>query len=113
MELEIDCGGESSAKARQLLDLANAEEALIYIKRDGSLDDGWEIVTHPMSLDFHRTRMPWAALMRKAAEGPLDIQSIGRLLEERDRLYRYQLGDGFGEHIVGPDGTIREGGEPR
>lgn len=68
VELEIDCGGESSAKARQLLDLANAEEELIYIKRDGSLDDGCEIVTHPMSLAFHRTRMPWAALMRKAAE---------------------------------------------
>ena len=45
--------------------------------------------------------------MRKAAEGPLDLRSIGGLLEERDRLYRYQLGDGFGDHIVGPDGTVR------
>ena len=48
-----------------------------------------------------------SVLMRKAAEGPLGIQAVGDLLGERDRLYRYQLGDGFGDHIVGPDGTVR------
>ena len=67
VEPEIDGGGESSYKARQLLDLANTEDELIYIKRDGSLDEGLEIVTYPMSLDYHRSRIPWEALMRKAS----------------------------------------------
>lgn len=48
-----------------------------------------------------------SALMREAAKGPLDPAAIRRALEERDRLYRYQDGDGFGEHTVGPNGEIK------
>lgn len=47
-----------------------------------------------------------AALMREAAKGPIGIEAAGRLLEEQNRLYRYQDGDGFGEHVVGPNGEI-------
>lgn len=38
----------------------------IYIKCDGSLDDGMEIVTHPMTLDYHRNHMPWKEIMGEA-----------------------------------------------
>ena len=39
---------------------------LIYCKHDGSLNDGFEIVTHPMTLDFHENNMPWAEIMEEA-----------------------------------------------
>ena len=57
VELEIDKGGEDSHNAQTLLDIANADEEKIYCKHDGSLNDGFEIVSHPMSLDYHINNM--------------------------------------------------------
>ncbi len=66
VELEIDKGGHYNDNADILLDTANAYDELIYIKSDGSLDDGMEIVTHPMTLDYHMNDMPWLEIMNKA-----------------------------------------------
>ena len=66
VELEIDCGGESPANAGELLMVGNQAADHIYIKHDGSLSNGFEIVTHPMSLDYHLHHMPWAQLCRRA-----------------------------------------------
>lgn len=66
VELEIDGAGEDRDNARELLGIANRENQLIYCKHDGSLDDGFEIVTHPMSLEFHQNTMPWAELLQEA-----------------------------------------------
>lgn len=68
VELEIDGAGECGANARQVLGVANTDEEKIYCKHDGSLDDGFEIVTHPMTLDYHSTHMPWPEVMDKALE---------------------------------------------
>ena len=68
VELEIDEGGESNDHAAELLNLANRSQDLIYIKHDGSLDDGFEIVTHPMSLAFQLREMPWEQILRSAVE---------------------------------------------
>ena len=68
VELEIDGSGEYTPNARQILDIANGSGELIYCKHDGSLDDGFEIVTHPMSLEFHRHGMPWQEVMHRAVE---------------------------------------------
>lgn len=38
----------------------------IYIKTDSSLDEGFEIVTHPMTLDYHMNNMPWEDVAKKA-----------------------------------------------
>lgn len=54
-----DCG--------TLLHIANANGERMYIKHDGSLDDGLELVTHPLSLAEHLHRFPWEALCKKAA----------------------------------------------
>lgn len=67
VELEIDRGGELSSNAREILNIANEENELAYCKHDGSLNDGFEIVTHPMTLSFHQKEMPWAAILEKAA----------------------------------------------
>lgn len=67
VEVELDCGGESNSKANQLLEIGNDSAEHIYCKHDGSLDDGFEIVTHPMTLDYHKTQMPWQAVLQRAA----------------------------------------------
>lgn len=66
VELEIDGAGERASHALALLNIANRNGDCAYIKHDGSLDDGLEIVTHPMSLEYHLREMPWEALCRKA-----------------------------------------------
>ncbi len=66
VELEIDEGGKIGENAEKLIDLANVMYEHIYIKSDGSLNDGMEIVTHPMTLTYHKTNMPWERLCAKA-----------------------------------------------
>jgi len=66
VELEIDGGGEDSDNAREILNIGNADGEMIYCKHDGSLDEGIEIVTHPMTLEFHRNEMPWQKILRKS-----------------------------------------------
>lgn len=68
VELEIDRGGESESNARTLLSIANSLEELMYCKHDGSLDDGIELVTHPLSLTYHLEIMPWRELLKKAVD---------------------------------------------
>ena len=67
VELEIDGGGESTPHAVELLSIANREGKHAYIKHDGSLEEGLEIVTHPMSLEYQQKKMPWEAVCRRAA----------------------------------------------
>lgn len=66
VELEIDDGGESDGNAKLLFDIANKDSNNIYIKHDGSIDEGMELVTHPMSLQYHLNSMPWHDVMDKA-----------------------------------------------
>ena len=65
VELEIDGAGKDSDNADELLVIANREQEHIYIKGDGSLDDGMELVTYPMSLEYHK-HFCWADIMKKA-----------------------------------------------
>lgn len=66
VELEIDGAGESNPSARKILEIANAEGQRLYCKHDGSLDDGFELVTHPMTLAYHLKEMPWEKILNKA-----------------------------------------------
>lgn len=59
VELEVDGAGESYSNASTVLAEANACEEYAYCKHDGSLDNGFEIVTHPMSLEYQCHHMPW------------------------------------------------------
>lgn len=56
VELECD-GGDSVADA--LADIDRITDRC-YCKHDGSLSDGYEIVTHPGTLAWHKERFPWA-----------------------------------------------------
>ena len=68
VELEIDGAGEDCDNADEILDIGNMQLENIYRKHDGSLDDGFEIVTHPMSLDYHINEMPWLNVLGKAQQ---------------------------------------------
>ena len=68
VELEIDHGGTVSSHAKQLLEIANQDAENLYIKTDGSLDEGLELVTHPMTLEYQLNEMPWAEVLRKAQD---------------------------------------------
>ena len=65
VELEIDGAGKDSDNADELLLIANKDAERVYIKGDGSLDDGLEIVTHPMTLNYHKG-FCWQEVMSKA-----------------------------------------------
>ncbi len=68
VELEVDNGGEDKDNAQKLLDIANKDEEIIYCKHDGSINYGFEIVSHPMTLDYHTNNMNWLEVFHKAVE---------------------------------------------
>ena len=67
VELEIDEGGERDENARHLIRTANGNGLEhLYIKHDGSLESGLELVSHPMALNYHMSEMPWASILAEA-----------------------------------------------
>ena len=81
VELETDRGKRSDARnpnidgalqameemlRRTSQELGIPQDSMFYFKEDGSLRHGMEIVSHPATLDFHRTSMPWKEVMRIA-----------------------------------------------
>ena len=66
VELEVDDGGKDNDNAYRLKNIGNAQLETIYIKSDGSLDDGFEIVSHPMTLDYHTEEMNWKGIFQEA-----------------------------------------------
>jgi hypothetical protein len=65
VELEVDEGGESTSNAQEVLNILNQAREHVYIKHDGSLRDGFEIVSHPATLEYHLNDIPWNDAMRK------------------------------------------------
>lgn len=63
VELEVDDGCDREDTAKDLSEIANEKGERIYIKQDGSLDSGIEIVTHPMTLDYHKDDFCWGELV--------------------------------------------------
>lgn len=58
VELEIDGGLDCDRCAHDIADDANGA---VYIKHDGSLAEGIEIVSHPATLDAHINTFDWAS----------------------------------------------------
>lgn len=66
VELEIDGAGEDSDNAGELLDIDGHDR--IYCKHDGSLNEGFEIVSHPCTLKYHCENMSWFDIMQRAVK---------------------------------------------
>ena len=45
-----------------LTTMNNAPEDIVYLKDDGSLSNGFEIVTHPMTLDYAMNHLKWGGI---------------------------------------------------
>ena len=67
VELEIEFKGNIKEDNQKIIDtvsnLYNKLGTRGYLKFDGSLEDGIEIVTHPMSLQYHQEVFPWKDLL--------------------------------------------------
>ncbi len=66
IELEIDKGGENEENATKILDIANSIADHLYCKHDGSIENGFELVSHPMSYEYHLNNMNWREVFDKA-----------------------------------------------
>ena len=62
VELEIGKGGYSNVNAEVIM----AGKSELYAKEDGSVDQGFELVTHPMSIDYHLNEFGWEGIMDRA-----------------------------------------------
>ena len=64
--VELECD-----KGRNIYEAMHETYALtdrLYIKHDGSLSDGYEVVTHPGTLAWHMTRFPWKGVCDAATK---------------------------------------------
>ena len=71
VELEIDRGGKCDENAENILYTANGsayKETNIYIKSDGSLHNGMELVSHPCSLQYHKEEFCWDKILQCARD---------------------------------------------
>ncbi|MGL4949445.1 MAG: amidoligase family protein [Anaeroplasmataceae bacterium] len=59
IELEVEPKSSHSVKDRRcFVESLSTERDYIYCKLDGSVADGFEIVTHPCTVDFHKENFP-------------------------------------------------------
>lgn len=70
IELEIDGGGESHENAEYIV----GHDTHFECKHDGSLDDGFEIVSAPCTVRYHLEEMPWDDIVQKAEEKGYDYE---------------------------------------
>lgn len=78
IELEADNGGKNDHNASQLLNVMNYHtEDKIWIKEDGSIHDGFEIVSHPATLDQHLTVFDWENLLTEATNLGYESHNAG------------------------------------
>jgi hypothetical protein len=66
IELEIDGGYDRGECAAAIMEAAPDDS--IYLKYDGSLRNGFEIVTHPATLDYHINNMRWEEICNAAID---------------------------------------------
>jgi hypothetical protein len=66
IELEVEsCGEGIDDMATEITEISPE----IYLKSDGSLNDGFEIVTHPCTLDYHRMNLKWEKILDSLKNG--------------------------------------------
>lgn len=61
IEIEVDDGRHSD----ELMEYLEELKEMLKLKSDGSLNNGFEIVTCPASLDFHRTVIPYEEMFQR------------------------------------------------
>lgn len=101
VELEVDGAGEDHGNAGDVMEVFNANGEYAYCKHDGSLNDGFEIVTHPMSLAFHKNNAPWADVVDKCRKLGYTSHNVGTC-----GLHVHVSRDAFGNDDYTQDAAI-------
>ena len=72
VELEVDTPSGNrkysdaiNEDAQHLMDTIDNFNDMYYIKHDGSLNAGMEIVSHPMTLKYHLEKAPWSQILKE------------------------------------------------
>lgn len=68
-ELEVEVGNASVRTPQLLNTLDEAFNGTAYYKHDGSLNNGFEIVTHPMTLAAHKEVIDWSFCQKLTSVG--------------------------------------------
>lgn len=61
LELEMECGGGHQDYRSAIQEFSDLDD-IIYLKNDGSLNWGIELVTHPMTLGWAMDNFPWSKI---------------------------------------------------
>lgn len=101
VELEVDGAGEDHEYADKVRSVFNADHELAYFKHDGSLEDGFEIVTHPMTLEYHRENAPWEDVVAECKRLGYTSHNAGTC-----GLHVHVSRDAFGPDYVAQDNNI-------
>lgn len=114
VELEVDIGkkGDREGSRREwarnphgILDKIGElsdYNNLFYLKGDGSLSNGFEIVTHPCSLDYHRQEFPWEELLEAVKETGLQSHNTSTCgLHVHASRLGFGKGDKMQEKVLG------------
>jgi hypothetical protein len=77
-ELEVEAVHETISRGVDII-REHATDELLYLKGDGSLNDGFEIVTHPMTHDWAMEKFPWEMIekLRRAGYRSWDTDTCG------------------------------------
>lgn len=90
LEVEISFTSSGISRAHGVRSLHDADRhGVLYFKEDGSVSDGFEAVTHPMSLAWAQENMPWAAFQRLSDDGVESNDGCG--------IHVHVSRDGFGD----------------
>ena len=101
VELEIDGAGEISSNAEKILAIGNRDAERVYCKHDGSLNDGFEIVSHPATLECHTKDFPWAQMMKQAIQLGYSSHKA-----ETCGLHVHISREAFGESVLEQEASI-------
>lgn len=98
--IELECDGGDIGKREATTDKINELTDRIYCKKDGSLNTGFEMVSHPGTLAYHQYEMPWRGICRKAQKAGFTSHDAGTCglqlpLDQRSARIHDQLQDGL------------------
>lgn len=69
LELEVDFGGETDKNAKEIVKILNKNKIFGYCSHDGSLENGFEIITQPATMEYHNgIKHVYSAMMEKLKE---------------------------------------------
>ena len=100
VELEIDDVELLRELADELYEISDTG-GLFYLKWDGSLRHGFEIVSQPCTVKYHRAKFPWKEILRRCADHSAKADTINSCgLHIHFNVSSLQTPNATGENVV-------------